>query len=85
MEMLRGLRAQEDEAQLDEIALEYKNRFGHFPASASDLHDAWLLRGVPTDPAGYPYVFGPDGKSNLNPQSPIVIPPKLNSPPEQSK
>jgi hypothetical protein len=85
MEMLRGLRAQEDEAQLDELAQEYKNRIGHFPASASDLHDAGLLRGIPADPAGYPYFFGADGKSSLDPQSPIVIPPKLNPPPEESK
>jgi len=85
MEMLRGLRAQEDEAQLDELAQEYKNRFGHFPASTSDMHDAGLLRGIPADPAGYPYVFGADGKSGLDPQSPVVIPPKLNPPPEESK
>jgi hypothetical protein len=85
MEMLRGLRAQEDEAQLDELAQEYKNRLGHFPASAGDMRDAGLLRGVPTDPAGYPYIFGADGKSSLDPQSPVVIPPKLNPPPEETK
>ncbi len=85
MEMLRGLRAQADEAQLDELAQDYKSRFGHFPASASDLLDAGLLRGVAADPAGYPYIFRPDGKSSLNPQSPIVIPPKLTPPPEESK
>jgi hypothetical protein len=85
MEMLLGLRAQEDEAQLDGVAQVYKNRFGHFPASASDLQDAGLLRGVPADPAGYPYVFGTNGESSLDPQSPVVIPPKLNPPPAASK
>jgi hypothetical protein len=85
MEMLRGLRAQEDEAQLDELAQEYENRFGHFPASTGDMRDAGLLRGIPVDPAGYPYVFGADGKSSLDPQSPVVIPPKLNPPPEETK
>ena len=85
MEMLRGLRAQEDEAQLDELAQEYQKRFGHFPASASEMRDARLLRGNPVDPAGYPYVFGADGKSSLDPQSPIVIAPKLNPPPDESK
>jgi hypothetical protein len=85
LKMLRGLRAQEDEAQLDEVAQEYKSRFGHFPVSASDLRDAGLLRGNPADPAGYPYVFGADGKSSLDPKSPVVIPQKLSPPPEESK
>jgi hypothetical protein len=85
LKTLRGLRAQEDEAQLDEVAQEYRNRFGHFPASASELRDAGLLRGTPADPAGYPYVFGADGKSSLDPKSPVVIPQKLNPPPEESK
>jgi hypothetical protein len=85
MEMLRGLRAQEDEAQLDEIALEYKKRFGHFPRSTGEMFNAGLLRGIPADPAGYPYVFGADGKSSLDPKSPVVIPQKLSPPPEESK
>jgi hypothetical protein len=84
METLRGLQAQEDEAHLDGLAQVFKNRFGHFPASASDLHNAGLLRDVPADPAGYPYVLGTDGKSSLNPRSPVVIPPPLSPPPEAS-
>jgi hypothetical protein len=27
---------------------------------------------VPVDPAGYPYVFGPDGKAVLNLDSPLL-------------
>jgi hypothetical protein len=82
METLRGLRAQEDEARLDQLAQEYKNRFGHFPVSASDLRNAGLLREIPEDPAGNPYVFGAGGKSRLDPRSPVVIPPPLSPPPE---
>lgn len=85
LKTLRGFRAQEDETQLDEVAQEYKNRFGHFPASAGELRDAGLLRGNPADPAGYPYVFGVDGKLSLDPRSPVVIPQKLSPPPEESK
>jgi hypothetical protein len=44
-----------------------------------------MLRAIPVDPAGYPYVFGPDGKSSLVPISPVVIPPDLKAPPEESK
>lgn len=82
---LRGLRALEDEETLDGLAQQYKNRWGHFPASSSDLRDAGLLRGNPVDPEGYPYVFGPDGKSRLDRQSPIVIPPGLQLPGEASQ
>lgn len=80
METLRGLRAQEDEEELDQLAEQYKKRFGHFPATTGEMHDAGLLRGIPVDPAGYPYVFGPDGKSSLDPRSPVEIPPDLPAP-----
>jgi hypothetical protein len=84
-EMLRGLKAQEDEAQLDELAAQYQKRFGHFPTSMGELRDAGLVRGIPLDPDGYPYIFGPDGKSQLNPQSSVVIPPKIKAPPAPTK
>ncbi|MDR3722851.1 MAG: hypothetical protein P4L00_14730 [Candidatus Acidoferrales bacterium] len=85
MEMLRGLKAREDETELDELAQAYKIRFGHFPDSTKAMLDAGMLRAIPVDPAGYPYVFGPDGKSSLVPISPVVIPPDLKAPPEVSK
>jgi hypothetical protein len=79
--MLRGLKAQEDEMHLDELAEQYEKRFGHYPASTSELRDAGLVGGIPVDPDGYPYVFGADGKSRLSPQSPFVIPPDPRNPP----
>jgi hypothetical protein len=79
-ETLRGLRALEDEQQLDQLAQEYKNRFGRFPSTTGDLRDAGLIRGDPVDPAGFPYDFGPHGKSALNSQSPIVVPKGLQLP-----
>jgi hypothetical protein len=85
METLRGLRAQEDETQLDQLAREYKNRFGRFPVSTGELRDVGILRAIPADPAGYPYVFGVDGKSSLDPMSPVKIPPEPIAPPEQPK
>lgn len=84
-EMLRGLKAQEDEAQLNELATEYQKRFGHLPSSMADLREAGLLRGIPMDPDGYPYTFGPDGKAQLNPQSSVVIPPEMRAPPTPAK
>lgn len=81
---LRGLRALSDEQLLDQLAQQYKSRFGRFPASAGELREAGLIRGNPADPAGYPYVFGSDGKTRLDPQSPVRIPQGLQLPGEQS-
>jgi hypothetical protein len=80
METLRGLRALEDEQELDRLARQYKDRFGHFPATTGDLRDAELIRGNPIDPAGFPYLFSPDGESALDPQSPVMIPKGLQLP-----
>ena len=74
MKELKVLKAQIDEEHLDEYAADYKKQFGHYPASTEELRAAGILRGIPLDPEGYPYVLGPNGKSSLNPRSPIVIP-----------
>jgi hypothetical protein len=84
-EMLRGIKAQEDETQLNELASEYQMRFGRFPSSLAQLRDAGFLRGIPVDPDGFPYTFGPDGKSQLNPQSSVVIPPEIRPAPTPAK
>jgi hypothetical protein len=85
MQTLRQLRVLEDEAEIDRLAQEYSKRFGHFPASTAEMHDAGLLRGIPVDPAGYPYIFGPDGKSSLDPSSPLKISPDSAVPQSESK
>lgn len=84
-QMLRGLKAQQDETQLDELAEEYRKRFERYPVSTRELRDAGLLGGIPLDPDGLPYVFGPDGKARLHPQSTIVIPPPVLERPEHPK
>jgi tetratricopeptide (TPR) repeat protein len=70
---LTALKAQADEEHLDEIAADYKKRFGQYPRSTEELRAAGLVRGIPLDPEGYPYIFGADGKSRLDPRSPIVM------------
>jgi len=72
-EQLNALKALDDEEHLDELAAEYRTRFGHYPASTQELVEAGMIAGIPVDPAGFPYFFGPDGKSRLNSASPIVI------------
>jgi len=78
---LRGLKAQEDEIQLDELAGEYHKRFGRYPSSTQEMHDAGMLADIPIDPAGFTYAIGSDGKFHLDPASPIVIPVPPKAPP----
>lgn len=80
-ETLRGLKAEQDEMQLDRLAEEYQKRFGHRPASFSELRSAGFLSTIPLDPDGYPYLFGPDGKVALDPRSSVVIPKEIKTPP----
>jgi len=82
LKTLRGLRALEDIELLDQLTQQYKDRFGHFPASSADLRDAGLIRGNPIDPEGYAYLLGPDGRAQLDPQSPVTIPAGLQLPGE---
>jgi len=78
---LRGLKAEEDERQLNQLADEYQKRFGRRPASISELRLAGFLSGIPVDPDGYPYTFAADGKAALDPRSSVVIPKEIKAPP----
>ena len=82
---LEGIQAQLDEEHLDDLAEQYRKRFGRYPASPREMRDAGMVAGIPVDPAGYPYVFGPGGKSRLNSQSTVVIelPPNIPSAPSK--
>jgi hypothetical protein len=84
-EQIQSLKAQDDEMHLDELAAEYQRRFAHFPVTSHDLVAAGLLPGVPVDPAGFPYVFGPDRKFRLHPASPIEIIPPPKQPPQPNQ
>jgi len=75
---LQILTAQDDEMHLDELVDEYRQRFGHWPMSLEQIRAAGLLPGIPVDPVGVPYVLGPDGKSRLNPASPLANNPGSN-------
>jgi hypothetical protein len=74
LENLRGLKAQEDEMHLDELARNYHKRFGRYPSNMTEMRDAGMLPGIPVDPDKFPYVIGPDGKSHLDPRSTVKIP-----------
>jgi hypothetical protein len=66
------LKVKEDCRQIDLLADEYEKRFGRRPTRMGELVQAKLLQGIPGDPKGYAYVFGPDGKAALNLDSPLL-------------
>jgi hypothetical protein len=74
LEQMRGLKAEEDELQLDQMMDAFRRRFGRNPSSVRELVADGFLAGVPLDPLGFPYVIGRDGKSHLNPESPVKEP-----------
>ena len=80
LEALKGLKAQSDEMQLDQLAEDYRSRFGRYPQSTRELVDAAMIKGIPLDPDGFPYVFGADGKSQLDPKSTVTIDPGAPAP-----
>jgi tetratricopeptide (TPR) repeat protein len=69
---LQLLGVERDCRQLDALAGEFQKRTGRRPSHVQDLVQAGLLPQVPVDPAGFPYVFGPDGKAALNLDSPLL-------------
>jgi tetratricopeptide (TPR) repeat protein len=80
LEALKGLKAQSDEMQLDQLAETYRSRFGGYPQSTRELVEAAMIKGIPLDPDGFPYVFGADGKSQLDLKSTVTIDPGAPAP-----
>ncbi len=71
LEHLQVLKAEEDMEQLERLTAEFHRRFGRFPDSLGELVSAGMLRGIPLDPAGYPYLLRAGGKARLHPKSPV--------------
>jgi tetratricopeptide (TPR) repeat protein len=80
LDQLKGLKVQQDEAELNQLAQDYRDRFGSYPSFMMDLITTGMIAGAPVDPEGFPYIFGPDGKAQLNPKSPIVVEPDKSPP-----
>jgi tetratricopeptide (TPR) repeat protein len=80
LQALKGLKAQSDEMQLDQLSDDYHTRFGRYPQSTRELVEAAMIKGIPLDPDGFPYVFGADGKSQLDPKSTVTIDPGAPAP-----
>ena len=67
-----GLQADFDIEFLEALLARYQRTTGQPAASFEPLVAAGVLRGLPLDPAGFPYRLGADGRVRLDPQSPIT-------------
>lgn len=70
-EHLKLMKVQLDLKEIDRLADQFQKQTGHRPTRMGELLQADLLRGLPADPEGYPYVMGEGGKAALNPESPM--------------
>jgi hypothetical protein len=75
LEHLAALDASIGLKQLNESSEDYWRKFGRLPTTIQELRDSGLVGGKLQDPAGYPYVLGPNGVPQLDPKSPIVLDP----------
>ena len=69
---LYGLRADMDIEALEGVVDQFRAQAGRNPSSWQELIQAGLLRGIPADPAGHPYVLEAEGGVLLHQESPIT-------------
>jgi tetratricopeptide (TPR) repeat protein len=69
---LKLVSAQMAMREIDRLAAEYGARTGKHATHLSELVQAGLLKGIPLDPDGYPYVLGEGGKAELGVDSPLM-------------
>ncbi len=71
-EHLKLMQVELDLKALNRLADEFEKQTGHRPTRISELVQVGLLKEVPRDPAGYPYVLGEGGKAELHLDSPML-------------
>jgi tetratricopeptide (TPR) repeat protein len=73
LDHLEALTANEQLEALDRLLDRFRQQEGRPARSFHDLISAGLLRGVPVDPSGIPYVIGPNHKAELGPNSKVKL------------
>jgi tetratricopeptide (TPR) repeat protein len=71
-EHLKLMQVQLELKEINRLADEFEKQTGLRPERMSELVQAGLLKGMPRDPEGYPYVLGEGGKAELNSDSPML-------------
>jgi tetratricopeptide (TPR) repeat protein len=73
VEHLQALQAREEMDQINALLKTYEDRAGRPAQSFRDLAVAAMLKGVPEDPSGAPYIVTSDGHAGLGPGSKINL------------
>ncbi len=71
-EHLKLMQVQLELKEINRLADEFEKQTGHRPGRMSELVQAGLLKGMPRDPEGCPYVLGEGGRGKLNSDSPMM-------------
>jgi len=71
-EHIKLVKVELDLKEINRLADAFEQQAKRRPTRMNDLVQAGLLKGLPSDPAGYPYVLGEDGQAKLNPNSPLL-------------
>ena len=69
---LKLMQVELDLKQINRLADEFEQQTGRRATRIGELLQAGLLKGIPRDPEGYPYVLGEGGKAELNLDSPML-------------
>jgi len=69
---LKLLKVDLDLKEINRLADEYEKRNGRRAAKMAELVQAGLLKEMPVDADGFPYVLGEGGKAELNLRSPLL-------------
>jgi tetratricopeptide (TPR) repeat protein len=69
---LKLMQVELDLKKINRLADEYEKQTAKRATRMGELIQAGLIKGVPRDPQGYPYVLGEGGKAELNLQSPML-------------
>jgi tetratricopeptide (TPR) repeat protein len=73
IEHLAALSAHEQIQMLNRRLSQYRERVGKRASKFEDLVKLGLLRGIPVDPTGIPYVIEPDGQAALGAKSTVKL------------
>jgi tetratricopeptide (TPR) repeat protein len=80
---LKLLSAQMAIREINRLGEEYQTRTGRQASHLNQLVQVGLLKGIPLDPEGYPFVLGKDGKAELSVESPLREDQVLEEKPKQ--
>jgi hypothetical protein len=70
---LASLKARVDMDKLDDLLEIYQKKTGHEAQSIEELAASGLIKGVPKDPSGVPYIVGGDGHAALGEGSQVNL------------